>query len=294
MARRLLTSESVAEGHPDKLCDRISEAVLDAILEQDKDAKVACETLATNGLVLVAGEISTHSQVDIAAIARENIRDIGYDNPEFGLDHQDCSVLVAVHQQSDNIAQTVFRRGPNAYEGLGAGDQGIMYGYACTETPELMPLPIMLSHALMRQLANVRRHGEIGYLRPDGKCQVTVEYEDSRAIRVHTVVLSAQHAPDVSNDRLRDDIEKYVLRPVLVDWVDERTQYQVNKYGRFVTGGPEGDTGMTGRKIEVDTYGGYGSHGGGRFLGKRPNQGRPVRFLHGSLCCQEHCWGRLG
>ena len=275
MARRLFTSESATEGHPDKIADRISDAVLDAILEQDPYARVACETFVTTGLVLIGGEISMSPEVrvNLAEIARETIREIGYDRPEYGFNYADVAVLVAVHEQSPDIAQAVLKQTKEEeYESLGAGDAGIMYGYACRETPELMPLPIMLAHGLTKRLAEVRKQRLLPFLRPDGKAQVTVEYENGQPKRAHTVVLSTQHDPDVSLEELRAQVQEQVIEPVLGEWLDERTRVLINPSGRFVIGGPPGDTGMTGRKIEVDTYGGYGSHGGGAFSGKDPTK----------------------
>lgn len=275
MARRLFTSESATEGHPDKIADRISDAVLDAILEQDPYARVACETFVTTGLVLIGGEISMAPEVRVnpAEIARETIREIGYDKPEYGWSYADVAVLVAIHEQSPDIAQAVLKQTKEEeYESLGAGDAGIMYGYACRETPELMPLPIMLAHGLTKRLAEVRKRKILPFLRPDGKAQVTVEYENGQPKRVHTVVLSAQHDPDVTLEELRAGVREQVIEPVLGKWLDERTRLLINPSGRFVIGGPPGDTGMTGRKIEVDTYGGYGSHGGGAFSGKDPTK----------------------
>ncbi len=275
MARRLFTSESATEGHPDKIADRISDAVLDAILEQDPYARVACETFVTTGLVLIGGEISMSPEVrvNLAEIARETIREIGYDRPEYGFNYADVAVLMAVHEQSPDIAQAVLKQTKEEeYESLGAGDAGIMYGYACRETPELMPLPIMLAHGLTKRLAEVRKQRLLPFLRPDGKAQVTVEYENGQPKRAHTVVLSTQHDPDVSLEELRAQVQEQVIEPVLGEWLDERTRVLINPSGRFVIGGPPGDTGMTGRKIEVDTYGGYGSHGGGAFSGKDPTK----------------------
>ncbi|MGQ9477657.1 MAG: methionine adenosyltransferase [Candidatus Bipolaricaulia bacterium] len=268
MSRRLFTSESATEGHPDKVADRISDAVLDAFLAQDPFARVACETFVTTGLVLIGGEITADPKVkiDIAGLARETIREIGYDRPEYGFCYSDVAVLVAVHEQSPDIAQAVVR------EELGAGDSGIIYGYACRETPELMPLPIMLAHRLTRGLALARKEKRLPFLRPDGKAQVTVEYENKRPRRAHTVVLSAQHDPEVGLEELRTGILKEVIEPALGEWLDRRTRVLINPSGRFVIGGPPGDTGMTGRKIEVDTYGGYGSHGGGALSGKDPTK----------------------
>ena len=274
MSSYLFTSESVAAGHPDKMCDAISDAILDAVLTQDPEARVACETFATNGLVLIAGEITTTARIDYAKIARETIRKIGYDKTEYGFDADHCGVLVSIHEQSPDIAQAVIKPSSgDPYDAIGAGDQGIMYGYACQETPELMPLPIMLAHALVRQLAELRRSKKLPYLRPDGKSQVTIEYDEKgHPVRAHTVVLSAQHDPDVSQEQIRQDLTKYIIHPVIGEWLDSKTVIFVNPSGRFEVGGPCGDTGMTGRKIEVDTYGGYGSHGGGAFSGKDPTK----------------------
>ncbi len=274
MSSYLFTSESVAAGHPDKMCDQISDAILDAVLTQDPEARVACETFVTNGLVLIAGEITTTARVDYAQIARDTIRKIGYDKPEYGFDADHCGVLVSIHEQSPDIAQAVVKRSAeDPYDAIGAGDQGIMYGYACRETPELMPLPIMLAHALVRQLAQLRQNKKLPYLRPDGKSQVTIEYDEKgHPVRAHTVVLSAQHDPEVSQEQIRRDLIEHIIRPVLGKWLDAKTTILVNPSGRFEVGGPCGDTGMTGRKIEVDTYGGYGSHGGGAFSGKDPTK----------------------
>lgn len=274
MSSYLFTSESVAEGHPDKMCDAISDAIVDAVLAQDPQARVACETFATNGLVLVAGEITTTARVDYAKIARDTIRKIGYDKPEYGFDADHCGVLVSIHEQSPDIAQAVIKKSSqDPYDAIGAGDQGIMYGYACQETPELMPLPIMLAHQLVRRLAELRRSKKLSYLRPDGKSQVTIEYDEKgHPVRAHTVVLSTQHDPDVSQEQIRRDLIEHIIRPVLGKWLDAKTVIFVNPSGRFEVGGPCGDTGMTGRKIEVDTYGGYGSHGGGAFSGKDPTK----------------------
>ena len=271
--RRLITAESVTEGHPDKLADRISDAVLDAVLAQDPQGRVACETLVTEGLVIVGGEIATAAHVEPATLARRAVRDAGYVKPEYGLSFDACAVATLIRQQSPDIAQAVRRdRADDPYDRIGAGDQGIMFGYATDETPERMPLPITLAHKLARRLAEVRKEGSLLYLRPDGKTQVTVEYEDGRPIRVHTVLLAAQHAPEVALETLRDDLRQLVVEPVLDGWLDEETQVHVNTSGRFVVGGPASDTGMTGRKIIVDTYGGYGSHGGGAFSGKDPTK----------------------
>lgn len=273
MARRLFTSESVTEGHPDKLADRISETLLDAILEVDPEARVACEAFVTTGLVLIGGEIGTDVRLHYAALAREAIRQAGYDRAEYGFSYDQCGVLIALHEQSPDIAQAVVKEGSaGRYESIGAGDQGIMYGYACQETSVLMPLPITLAHRLTQRMAEVRKEGVLPYLRPDGKSQVTVEYEDHTPQRVHTVVLSAQHDPEATLERLKEDLLEQVIAPVLGNWMDETTRILVNPSGRFVVGGPPGDTGMTGRKIEVDSYGGYGSHGGGAFSGKDPTK----------------------
>jgi len=274
MSLYLFTSESVAAGHPDKMCDQISDAILDAVLAQDPEARVACEVLATNGFVVVAGEVTTTARVDYAAITRETIRKIGYDKPHYGFDADHCGVLVSIHEQSPDIAQAIVKKSlEDPYDAIGAGDQGIMYGYACKETPELMPLPIMLAHALVRELAELRQSKKLPYLRPDGKSQVTIEYDEKgHPVRVHTVVLSAQHDPDVSQKQIRRDLTEHIVHPVLGKWLDAKTVILVNPSGRFEVGGPCGDTGMTGRKIEVDTYGGYGSHGGGAFSGKDPTK----------------------
>ncbi len=274
MSLYLFTSESVAAGHPDKLCDQISDAILDEILKQDSEARVACETFATNGLVLVAGEITTQARVDYNKIARQTIKEIGYDRPDYGFDYQNCAVLVSIHEQSPDIAGAVSKKqATDRYESLGAGDQGIMYGYACKETPELMPLPIVLAHGLVRALAEARRSRRLAYLGPDGKSQVTVAYDEKgHPVRAHTIVLSAQHAANVEQRELERDLTEQIVKPVIGRWLDRETQILINPSGRFVVGGPCGDTGMTGRKIEVDTYGGYGSHGGGAFSGKDPTK----------------------
>lgn len=278
--RKLFTSESVTEGHPDKICDQISDAVLDAILEQDPMGRVACETSVSTGLVLVAGEITTDCYVDIQKIARETIRDIGYDRAKYGFDCDTCAVLTAIHEQSPDIAQGVdkaleSREGAQEEElSQGAGDQGMMFGYACNETDEYMPMPISLAHKLTKKLADVRKNGTLPYLRPDGKSQVTVEYEDDKPVGVETVVISSQHDEDVTHEQIEEDIIREVIRPVLEDeglWKDDIKIF-INPTGRFVVGGPQGDAGLTGRKIIVDTYGGMGRHGGGAFSGKDPTK----------------------
>ncbi|HEX6201979.1 MAG TPA: methionine adenosyltransferase, partial [Thermoanaerobaculia bacterium] len=262
---RLFTSESVTEGHPDKVADQVSDAVLDEVLAQDATGRVACETLVTTGLILLAGEITTTARVDFPEVARRVVREIGYEGLELGFDANTCSVLSALDRQSPDIAMGV--------DVGGAGDQGLMFGYACRETPELMPLPVTLAHRITRRLAEARKAGEIEWLRPDGKSQVTVEYHDDRPARVHTVVVSTQHAPDVSNDEIRRTLIEQVVRPVIAaELLDERTVFHINPTGRFVIGGPQGDCGLTGRKIIVDTYGGVGSHGGGAFSGKDPTK----------------------
>ena len=268
MAREeyLFTSESVTEGHPDKIADQISDAVLDAIVAQDPTGRVACETLLTTGLVVVAGEITTSSYVDIPKIARETIKSVGYTRAKFGFDFETCAVITAIDEQSGDIAMGVDK--------LGAGDQGLMFGYACTETQELMPMPIMLSHKLVQRLAAVRKSGQFDYLRPDGKSQVSVRYVDGAPVSVETVVISTQHSPDVTLDKIREDLIEHVVIPTipkhLID--PKRITYHINPTGRFVTGGPMGDTGLTGRKIIVDTYGGSCPHGGGAFSGKDPTK----------------------
>jgi S-adenosylmethionine synthetase len=261
----LFTSESVTEGHPDKISDQISDAVLDAALTADPKARVACETLVTTGLVVVAGEITTDAVLDYSKIARETIREIGYTHSSYGFDCDTCAVLSALDRQSPDIAMGV--------DTGGAGDQGLMFGYACNETAELMPLPIQLAHQLTRRLSEVRKSGELPYLRPDGKSQVTVEYRDGRPFRLDAVVISSQHADDVTNEKLRSEIQKHVIEhTVSPELLDKDTKYHINPTGRFVTGGPKGDAGVTGRKIIVDTYGGYAPHGGGAFSGKDPTK----------------------
>ena len=276
--KRLFTSESVTEGHPDKICDQISDAVLDALMEQDPMSRVACETAVTTGLVLVMGEITTRGYVDIQKLVRETIREIGYDNASYGFDCDTCGVVVALDEQSKDIAMGVDRAleakentmSEEDIEAIGAGDQGMMFGYATNETPEYMPYPISLAHKLTKQLTKVRKDGTLSYLRPDGKSQVTVEYdEDGKPIHINAVVLSTQHDAKVTQEQIHTDIKKYVFDPVLPkELTDERTKFFINPTGRFVIGGPNGDSGLTGRKIIVDTYGGYARHGGGAFSGK--------------------------
>ena len=267
--RHFFTSESVTEGHPDKICDQISDAVLDAILAKDPEAHVACECCATTGMVMVMGEISTTAYVPIDQIVRDKVVEIGYDRAKYGFDGHSCAVLTSLDEQSPDIAQGVVRE--NADQG--AGDQGMMFGYACDETQEYMPLAISLAHRLTRRLAQVRKDGTLPYLRPDGKAQVTIEYDDDRAVRIEAVVLSTQHAPEVDQQTIYDDMLTHVIRPVLpCELLDDETKYFVNPTGRFVVGGPQGDSGLTGRKIIVDTYGGYAHHGGGAFSGKDPSK----------------------
>ena len=279
MAKWLFTSESVTEGHPDKISDNISDAVLDAMLEQDPESRVACETFCTTGIVTVMGEITTKAKVDIAKIARQVVCDIGYDSPEKGFDGNTCGVMVAIDEQSPDIALGVDKSleqksGEDDELNLhGAGDQGMMFGFACDETPELMPLPIALAHRLAKRLTAVRKSGELNYLRADGKTQVTVEYDDGKPVHIDTVVVSSQHSADVAIENLREDILEKVIKAELKDELfDDSTKIFINPTGRFVVGGPQGDTGLTGRKIIVDTYGGYAKHGGGAFSGKDPTK----------------------
>lgn len=280
MKRRLFTSESVTEGHPDKMCDQISDAILDAMLECDPYARVACETVVTTGLVFIVGEITTTCYVDIPSIARNTVRDIGYTRAKYGFDADTCAVITSIDEQSPDIAMGVNRAleardadVADELELIGAGDQGIVFGYACDETDELMPMPIAMAHRLARQLAKVRKTGQLSYLRPDGKTQVTVEYEGDRPIRLDTIVVSAQHHPEVTQEQIRRDILDAVIGPVVPEeHLDENTNYYVNPTGRFTVGGPQGDAGLTGRKIIVDTYGGMGRHGGGAFSGKDPTK----------------------
>ncbi len=281
MSKVLFTSESVTAGHPDKICDNISDAILDAILAEDPMARVACETAVTTGMVLVMGEITTSCYIDIPKVVRATIRDIGYDRAKFGFDYDTCAVLTSIDEQSSDIAMGVnealeakkHEMDNSAIEAIGAGDQGMMFGYACDETPEYMPMPISLAHKLVMALTEARKSGVLDYLRPDGKSQVTVEYENGKPVRVDTVVISTQHSPEVDHDTIEKDVIEKIIRLVIpAELLDQRTHYLVNPTGRFVIGGPQGDSGLTGRKIIVDTYGGMGRHGGGAFSGKDPTK----------------------
>ena len=278
MENRLFTSESVTEGHPDKICDKISDAVLDEFLRQDPMARVACETFCTTGLVALMGEITAEAYVDFQTIVRETVREIGYDRAKYGFDCDSCAVISSIHEQSPDIALGVdksfeAKAGQGDGYDIGAGDQGIMFGYACNETAELMPLPISLSHKLAKRLTEVRKNKTLDYLRPDGKIQVTVEYDGNKPVRVDTVVVSSQHSADVELSKIREDIIKHVITPIIpAELLDDATKIYINPTGRFVIGGPAGDTGLTGRKIIVDTYGGYSRHGGGAFSGKDPTK----------------------
>jgi len=278
MNRKFFTSESVTEGHPDKICDQVSDAVLDAILEHDPMARVACETVVTTGLVMIMGEITTDCYVDIPKVARDTIKEIGYDRAKFGFDCHTCAVITSIDEQSSDIALGVdksLEAKASQSEELdhGAGDQGMMFGFACKETEELMPMPVALAHKLAKRLTDIRKNGIVDYLRPDGKTQVTVEYVDDKPVRVDTIVISTQHGENVTLDKIREDMIKYVVEPVVdPSLLDENTKYYINPTGRFVIGGPQGDSGLTGRKIIVDTYGGYARHGGGAFSGKDPTK----------------------
>lgn len=280
MSKRLFTSESVTEGHPDKICDRISDSILDAILEKDPYARVACETAVTTGMVLVMGEITTECYVDIPSIVRRTLRDIGYDRAKYGFDCDTCAVLTAIDEQSPDIAQGVNQaleyktsETEDKFSVIGAGDQGMMFGYACDETPVYMPMPIHLAHRLTQRLAWVRKNNVLDYLRPDGKSQVTVEYDGDKPVRADAIVISTQHGPEVTYEQLKNDIIEHVIKPVIPEnLLDSNTRFFINPTGRFVIGGPQGDSGLTGRKIIVDTYGGMGRHGGGAFSGKDPTK----------------------
>ena len=266
MGKYLFTSESVTEGHPDKICDQISDQILDELIKQDKHSKVAVETLATRGLIMVAGEVTTKGYVDIQNTARNVVHEIGYNNPDYGFDFDSIAVLTALHEQSPDIARGVTKKK------MGAGDQGLMFGYATNETKELMPLPITLAHKISMRLAEVRKKNILKWVRPDGKTQVTIEYENGVPKRADTIVVSSQHSPKVSNKKIQKDILDYVISPVAKKWIDKKTKFFINPTGRFVKGGPPADTGLTGRKIIVDTYGGFGAHGGGCFSGKDPSK----------------------
>lgn len=277
--RRLFTSESVTEGHPDKICDQISDSILDAILEKDPNARVACETACTTGMVLVMGEISTNCYVDFQKVVRNTIKEIGYTRAKFGFDADTCAVITSIDEQSGDIAMGVNEALESKSgtmentEAIGAGDQGMMFGFATNETEEYMPLPISMAHKLSKKLSDVRKNGTLSYLRPDGKTQVTVEYEDNKPVRIDTIVISTQHCPDITREQIESDLKQYVINEVVpMELIDENTRYFINPTGRFVIGGPQGDSGLTGRKIIVDTYGGSGRHGGGAFSGKDPTK----------------------
>lgn len=267
--RWLFTSESVTEGHPDKICDQISDSILDAFLSQDPDSRVAAESMTTTGIVFVAGEVTSKGHIDIQKLVRDTVREIGYDDPKYGFDCDSCSVLAALHEQSPDISMGVTA-GENKEQG--AGDQGLMFGYATNETPQLMPLPITMAHQLSMKLASTRKSKELGWLRPDGKSQVSVVYEDGVPKRIATVVISTQHSPEIGMEQLREEVISKIIKPVCGEWIDDKTKFLVNPTGRFVIGGPPGDTGLTGRKIIADTYGGMGRHGGGAFSGKDPSK----------------------
>ena len=287
MQRQIFTSESVTEGHPDKIADQISDAVLDAVMAEDPLGRVACEVLVTTGICVVAGEITTTCYVDVPRVVRNTIQHIGYADALWGFDCNTCGVLNAIQSQSPDIAMGV--------DTGGAGDQGMMFGYACNETDELMPLPIMMAHKLVRRLSEVRRAGELDFLRPDGKSQVSVEYVDGAPKRIDAVVVSTQHSDSVSIDTLRAEVKKHIIDPVIPrEMVDSGTRFHINPTGRFVIGGPHGDTGLTGRKIIVDTYGGMGRHGGGAFSGKDPDEGGSFGVLHGAVYREECCGGGTG